>query len=61
MPIEIAWTAAPALTVFVLALILTRTEFLVRVDPKAPPARLEAALRHGHRPSVVVGIRVRKI
>ena len=38
MPIEIAWTAAPALTVFVLALILTRTEFLVRVDPKAPPA-----------------------
>ncbi len=38
MPIEIAWTAAPALTVFVLALILTRTEFLVRVDPKVPPA-----------------------
>jgi cytochrome c oxidase subunit II len=38
MPIEIAWTAAPALTVFVLALILTRTEFLVRVDPKSPPA-----------------------
>ena len=29
---------APALTVFVLALILTRTEFLVRVDPKLPPA-----------------------
>jgi cytochrome c oxidase subunit II len=38
MPIEIAWTAAPALTVFVLTLILTRTESLVRVDPKAPPA-----------------------
>ena len=38
MPIEIAWTAAPALTAFVLALILTRTEFGVRVDPKLPPA-----------------------
>jgi cytochrome c oxidase subunit 2 len=38
MPIEIAWTAAPALTSFVLLLILTRTEFLVRVDPKAPPS-----------------------
>jgi cytochrome c oxidase subunit II len=38
MPIEIAWTAAPALTVFVLALILARTEFEVRVDPKLPPA-----------------------
>ena len=38
MPIEIAWTAAPALTCFVLALILTRTEFLVRVDSKLPPA-----------------------
>jgi cytochrome c oxidase subunit 2 len=38
MPIEIAWTAAPALTAFVLALILTRTEFAVRVDPTAAPA-----------------------
>ena len=38
MPIEIAWTAAPALTVFVLTLILTRTESLVRVDPQTPPA-----------------------
>jgi cytochrome c oxidase subunit 2 len=37
MPIEIAWTAAPALTVFVLALILTRTEYEVRVNPNAPP------------------------
>jgi cytochrome c oxidase subunit II len=33
MPIEIAWTAAPALIVFLLALILTRTEFEVRVNP----------------------------
>jgi cytochrome c oxidase subunit II len=37
MPIEIAWTAAPALTAFVLALILTRTEFAVRFDPTAAP------------------------
>ena len=38
MPIEIAWTVAPILIVFVLALILTRTEFEVRVDPDEPPA-----------------------
>ena len=37
MPIEIAWTAAPMLIVFLLALILTRTEFEVRVDPHTPP------------------------
>jgi cytochrome c oxidase subunit II len=37
LPIEIAWTAAPLLIVFVLALILTRTEFEVRVDPGTPP------------------------
>jgi cytochrome c oxidase subunit 2 len=37
MPIEIAWTAAPMLIVFVLALILTRTEFEVRVNPDTPP------------------------
>jgi len=37
MPIEIAWTAAPMLIVFLLALILTRTEFEVRVDPDTPP------------------------
>jgi cytochrome c oxidase subunit II len=37
MPIEIAWTAAPALTALVLALILTRTEFEMRRDPKLPP------------------------
>ena len=38
MPIEIAWTAAPFLIVFLLALILTRTEFEVRVNPRRPPA-----------------------
>ena len=36
MPIEIAWTAAPMLIVFVLSLILTRTEFEVRVNPSTP-------------------------
>ena len=42
MPIEIAWTAAPALTAFVLALILTRTEFEIRGDPKLPPKGAKA-------------------
>jgi cytochrome c oxidase subunit 2 len=42
MPIEIAWTAAPALTAFVLALILTRTEFEIRRDPKFPPRGAKA-------------------
>lgn len=37
MPIEIAWTAAPFLIVFVLTLILTRTEFEVRVNAATPP------------------------
>jgi Cytochrome C oxidase subunit II, transmembrane domain len=39
MPIEIAWTAAPALIVFLLTLILIRTEFFVRARPtdKLPP------------------------
>jgi cytochrome c oxidase subunit 2 len=37
MPIEIAWTAAPALIVFLLALILSRTEYEVRVNPNNPP------------------------
>jgi cytochrome c oxidase subunit 2 len=37
MPIEIAWTVAPMLIVFVLALILTRTEFEIRVNSAKPP------------------------
>jgi cytochrome c oxidase subunit 2 len=37
LPIEIAWTAAPGLIVFLLSLILIRTEFEVRVNPDDPP------------------------
>lgn len=37
-PIEIAWTAAPALVVFVMTLVITRTLWEVKVDPKKPPA-----------------------
>jgi cytochrome c oxidase subunit 2 len=36
-PIEIAWTAAPALVVFVLTLVIARTEWEVRVDPNNLP------------------------
>src|SRR5262245_19474552 len=36
MPIEIAWTTAPALIVFLLALNLTRAEYEVRVNPPEP-------------------------
>ena len=36
MPIEIAWTVAPTLIVFVLALVIVRTEFEVRVKPSQP-------------------------
>ena len=61
MPIEIAWTVAPMLIVFLLALILTRTEFEVRVDPRHAAAGLEAALCDRHRPSVVVGVHLRQV
>jgi cytochrome c oxidase subunit II len=37
-PIEIAWTAAPALIVFVLALVTTRTLWEVNPTPPAPQA-----------------------
>jgi cytochrome c oxidase subunit 2 len=37
-PIEIAWTAAPTLIVFVLALVIARTLWEVKVDPQKPPA-----------------------
>jgi cytochrome c oxidase subunit 2 len=39
MPIEIAWTAAPALIVFVLLLVTARTLWEVKVRPPAPAAR----------------------
>jgi cytochrome c oxidase subunit 2 len=35
-PIEIAWTAAPALIVFVIALVTVRTEWQVNVTPPQP-------------------------
>jgi cytochrome c oxidase subunit 2 len=41
MPIEIAWTAAPALIVFLLALILARTEYEIRANPARPPANAQ--------------------
>src|SRR3954469_12934945 len=37
-PIEIAWTAAPALIVFILTLVITRTLWEVSGDPPAPRA-----------------------
>jgi cytochrome c oxidase subunit II len=40
-PIEIAWTAAPALIVFVLTLVIARTEWEVRVDPNNLPPDLK--------------------
>lgn len=36
MPIEIAWTAAPTLIVFLLVLVLARTTYEVRVSPAQP-------------------------
>jgi cytochrome c oxidase subunit II len=36
-PIEIAWTAAPGLIVFVMILAITRTLWEVNVDPRKPP------------------------
>ncbi len=36
-PIEIAWTAAPALVVLLLLLVITRTLWEVEIDPSKPP------------------------
>jgi cytochrome c oxidase subunit 2 len=36
LPIEVAWTAAPALIVFVLVLVIARTEWEVRTIPDPP-------------------------
>jgi cytochrome c oxidase subunit 2 len=38
MPIEIAWTAAPFLIVFVLFLLVARELWEIRIDPNRPPA-----------------------
>src|SRR5205814_6763236 len=37
-PIEIAWTAAPAMIVFILVLVTARTLWEVKADPPAPRA-----------------------
>jgi cytochrome c oxidase subunit 2 len=37
MPVEIAWTLAPALIVFLFILVMIRAVFEVRVDPNTPP------------------------
>ncbi len=41
VPIEIAWTVAPAIIVFLLILVIVRTEFEVRVNPNRVPAGAE--------------------
>ena len=46
-PIEIAWTAAPALIVFVLVLVTARTLWEVEVPPPQPAAGRQRAVRHG--------------
>ena len=38
MPIEIAWTAAPSLVVFLLCLAIIRGVIETRVNPDSPPA-----------------------
>jgi cytochrome c oxidase subunit 2 len=43
MPIEIAWTTAPALIVLVLTLVTARTIWEVNVDPQRPPPELKDA------------------
>jgi cytochrome c oxidase subunit 2 len=40
-PIEIAWTTAPALIVFIFALAIFRTDGKIRVDPATPPEGAE--------------------
>ena len=60
-PIEIAWTAAPALVVFVLVLVTARTLWEVNVPPPQPRERRQHAVRHGGRPPVVVGIHLRPL
>ena len=60
-PIEIAWTAAPTLIVFVLVLVTTRTLWEVDARRAAAAAGRQRAVRHRDRPSVVVGVRLRDV
>ncbi len=59
-PIEIAWTAAPALIVFILTLVTTRSLWQIETRPAARArCQRSRALRHRDRPPVVVGIHLR--
>ena len=60
-PIEVAWTAAPALIVFVLTLVTTRALWEVNVEPPEAARGVPRALRHGRRPPVVVGVPLRDL
>ena len=60
-PIEVAWTVAPALIVFILVLVTTRTLWEVERPQPEPAAGRSAAVRHRHRPAVVVGICLRAL
>ena len=60
-PIEVAWTAAPALIVFILVLVTTRTLWEVKVEPPKPRDGRQHAIRYRHRPPMVVGVSVREL
>ena len=61
-PIEIAWTAAPALIVFILVLVTTRTLWEVNADPARSRRPGDQALFVTvDRPPVVVGISLRSL
>ena len=60
-PIEIAWTAAPALIVFILVLVTTRTLVGSERQPRPTAAGRSRAVRHRGRPPVVVGIPLRSL
>ena len=55
-PIEIAWTAAPALIVFILVLVTIAHAVGSRDSPAQAPGGRQGPVRHRDRPSMVVGI-----
>ncbi len=60
-PIEIAWTVAPALIVFILVLVTTRTLWEVERHRVPAQAGRPRAVRHRRRPAVVVGVSLRQV